>query len=131
MSSDNSPSSTMAPGTQSATTGPELDPLVLEWNTILSNVFGNIHAVEVASRIRREMPAWVAKVSNDIARDIEALVAKTCKDGLQADLANVRVAYEREMSARKWAEEELFRLRQVLLGCPSCSAAAAASTSNE
>jgi hypothetical protein len=124
----------MAPGTQSAecaTTGPELDPLVLEWNNILSNTLGNIHAVEVASRIRKEMPAWVAKVSNDIGRDIEALVAKSCKDGLQADLAKVRLAYEREMSARKRAEEELFRLRQVLLSCPGCSTAAVASTSDK
>jgi hypothetical protein len=124
----------MAPHTQSAecaTTGPEHDPLVLEWQNILSNTLGNIHAVELASKIRKEMPARVAKMSKDICRDFEALVAKSCKEGLQADLAKVREAYEREVSARKRAEQELFLLRQVIRGCPGCSAAAAASTSNE
>jgi hypothetical protein len=135
MSSGSASSSNLASSTsqttEGTTTGPERDPLPIEWHTIISNTLAHIYAVQVATRMRKEMPAFAAKIFNDLCKDTESLMATVCRDSLQADLAKVREAYEREVAARKQAEEELHCLRTVVDGCTVCSTAADASTSNK
>lgn len=129
------------------------DPIAAQWQLILQNTLGNIHAVEVATRVRnqmpawtenitkriskdveklllaemrKEMPAWVAKMTTEICKEVEELVAKSCKTSLQDNLVLVREAYEREVSARSLAEEELRKLRRVVHNCPACASLAPA-----